>query len=363
MTSMIPLHRDQFTPHGRIILRHGDIAVHAFRYASGVEGLTLNNARGGITVLPYMGQMLWGAAFDGLELGMSSQFDMPRPADTIIGTYGCLGFHSGLLANGVPGPEDTHPVHGEFPTCEIATAELRFGKDARGLFVELWGKRDHVEGFGPHYWAEPTMRFYQDRTMIEWGMKVTNRSAFVMPLQYMAHLNPAFLQGATIHQPAPFTPDRTQVRKAVPAHVVPDPDYLGLIDRLAENPAEMQVLDRDEYQPEQVFYIRDPAVDTDGVAHLMLRRAEGDGIAVGYRPDQFPKLVRWIMANGDAKVAAFALPSTCEPEGRAAELAKGNVIDLAPGASAEFSTCFGYVDAKEAEALAATIKETGEQNV
>lgn len=359
MQSFIPLHPDQFTPHGRIILCHGQITVHAFRYASGVEALSINNARGGVTVLPYMGQMLWGAMFDGLDLGMSSQFDMPRPADTIIGTYGCLGFHSGLLANGVPGPDDTHPVHGEFPTCRIDAAELRFGQDDRGIWVELWGKRDHVEGFGPHYWAEPTLRLYQDSTMLDWGMKVENRSAFPMPLQYMAHLNPAFLRGATIYQPAPYTPDRTQVRRDVPAHVVPDPDYLASIEELAADPGKMRVLDRDEYQPEQVFYIRDPGTDGDGVSHLMLRRPEGDGMALSYRPDQFPKLVRWIMANGDSKVAAFALPSTCEPEGRAAELAKGNVIELAPGAAKAFSLRFGYVTSETADRLAETIARTG----
>ena len=57
-----------------------------------------------------MGQMLWDAAFDGLGLTMKSQFDMPRPAPTIIGTYGCLAFHSGLLRNGVPTAADSHPV-------------------------------------------------------------------------------------------------------------------------------------------------------------------------------------------------------------------------------------------------------------
>ena len=69
--------------------------------------------------------------------------------------------------------------------------------------------------------------------------------------------------------------------------------------------------------------------------------------------------VRWILANGDTKTAAFALPATSEPEGRAAELAKGNVIQLAPGGRAEFQLRFGYVSAPEAEALARLIAETG----
>lgn len=359
MHTSVPLYRDQFTQAGRNILNHGNIRVHAWRYPSGVEALQFTNLRGGLIVLPFMGQMLWEASFDGVDLTMSSQFDQPRPAGTILGTYGCLGYHAGILANGVPGPEDRHELHGEFPTCEIDLSILHTDEDARGPYVELWGRYEHIEGFGPHYEAEPTVRFYQDSTMIDWGMKVHNRSAFAMPLQYMAHVNPAFLPGATIHQPAPFTPDRTQVRHAVPRHVTPNPDYLALLDELAEDPGRMRVLDSDGYNPEQVFYIRDPGTDADGVAHLMLRRPEGDGIALSYRPAQYPILARWILANGDTQVGAFALPATCEPEGRTAELAKGNVIELAPGASAEFSLRFGYVTNDEAGDLARLIAETG----
>lgn len=355
----VPLYHDQFIEAGRAVLHHGQLRVDIWRYPSGVEALQITNTKGHVTVLPFMGQILWDARFAGLDLTMHSQFDMPRPAPTIIGTYGCLGFHSGLLANGVPGQGDSHPVHGEFPTCAMTQAMLFTGEDVRGRWVELWGRRNHVEGFGPHYDAEPTVRLYETETMIDWGMRVHNRSAFPMPLQYMAHLNPAFLPGATIHQPAPFTPDRTQVRRAVPAHVVANAGYLAFIDELAADPGQMRVLDRDSYDPEQVFYIRDPGTDAQGRAHLMLRRPKGDGIALSYRPSQLPKLVRWIMANGDTRVAAFALPATSEPEGRAAELAKGNVIELAPGAQADFNIRFGYVSAPEAEALAALIASTG----
>lgn len=210
----VPLYHDQFIEAGRAVLHHGQLRVDIWRYPSGVEALQITNTKGHVTVLPFMGQILWDARFAGLDLTMHSQFDMPRPAPTIIGTYGCLGFHSGLLANGVPGQGDSHPVHGEFPTCAMTQAMLFTGEDVRGRWVELWGRRNHVEGFGPHYDAEPTVRLYETETMIDWGMRVHNRSAFPMPLQYMAHLNPAFLPGATIHQPAPSRP--TARRSAAP---------------------------------------------------------------------------------------------------------------------------------------------------
>ena len=191
-------------------------------------------------------------------------------------------------------------------------------------------------------------------------MAVENRSFAPMELMYMAHVNFDFLPGARIHQPAPFTPDRTRVRAAVPAHVTPNPDYLALIEALADDPARMETLSEPgRYDPEQVFYVRDPATDAQGWSHLMLRRPEGDGFSLSYRPAQFPKLVRWIFVNGDTEVAAFALPSTCEPEGYLAEKAKGNVRILGSGEVAEFTTRMGYVGRSEAAALAGVIEGAG----
>ncbi|KPW43195.1 putative cytoplasmic protein, partial [Pseudomonas amygdali] len=66
---------------------------------------------------------------------------------------------------------------------------------------------------------------------------------------------------------------------------------------------------------------------------------------------QFEHAARWILHNTDQQVAAFVLPATCEPEGYRAELAKGNVRSLAPGASAEFSVTTGYLNATERRAL------------
>ncbi|MRX51916.1 DUF4432 family protein [Paracoccus sp. S-4012] len=359
MIATVPLHPDQFTPAPRAVARLGGLTATAFRYPTGIAALTLANARGQVEILPFMGQMLWAATFDGHRLGMESQFAAPRLAGTIIGTYGCLGFHSGLLSNGVPTAADDHPVHGEFPTAPMDEAWLELGRDDRGDFIRLGGARDHIEGFGPHYRATPSVTLHDGAAQFDWTMTVENRSAFPMPLQYMAHLNPAWVPGARIHQPAPYTPERTQVRAAVPAHVTPNPEYLALIDALKRDPAAMAALDRDECDPEQVFYIRDPGTDAEGMAHLMLRAPEGHGLALSYRRDQFPKLVRWLLANGDTKVAAFGLPSTCEPEGRAAEAGKGNVISLAPGAGTDFRLRFGLLTTPEAERMAALINDTG----
>ena len=63
-----------------------------------------------------------------------------------------------------------------------------------------------------------------------------------------------------------------------------------------------------------------------------------------------PHTIRWILANSDQRVAAFAMPGTCEPEGYIAEKRKGNVRSLPGGARTVFSTRLGYVDAAHAAA-------------
>ncbi len=71
--------------------------------------------------------------------------------------------------------------------------------------------------------------------------------------------------------------------------------------------------------------------DEAGWAHLAIVHDGGDGFALSYRPAEFPHPVRWLLHDLDEKVAAFALPSTCEPEEYLAERRRGNVQSLGPG--------------------------------
>lgn len=347
MTVTIPLHRDGFGRSPALIVQTDDFTVTGWRTDLGVQIIMVETARGQVQMLPFLGQMLWDASFDGVRLSMSSAFPEPRPATNIVETYGCLAYHSGLLANGCPGPQDDHPLHGEMACAVMDSARLEIGDDETGPFLRLAGHVDHMRGFGPNYRAQPWITLRPD-TMIEMGMAVTNRAALPMELMYMCHVNFAYVAGGRIHQAAPFTPDRTRVRQQVPAHVPASPEYLALLDRLARDPQTSAVLDDAAmWSPEQVFYIERPATDAQGNSLALLERPQGDGFAMSWRPDDFGHLARWILTGEDASVAAFALPSTCEPEGRIAERAKGHVLSLAPGTQRSFVTRFGYATATE----------------
>src|SRR6202162_2381720 len=149
------LRRESFGEKERTAARYGALRASIFRFDTGVEAIRLANARGHVVTLPFMGQMVWSAEFDGVELAMRSMFPVPRPAKIIVETYGCLAYHSGLLRNGVPGASDTHALHGEAPCADIDEIGIACGADARGPWMAVTGARDYAMGFGAHYRATP----------------------------------------------------------------------------------------------------------------------------------------------------------------------------------------------------------------
>ncbi len=355
-STVVQLRRSFFVEAERLFLEAHGLSVRLFRYDSGIEALRLSNSRGHLVVLPFYGQMIWDAVFDGVDLTMANMFDMPRPAAEIVGTYGCFAFHSGLLANGCPGPEDTHPLHGEMPCAPMDTAGLEVGEDAEGPYVAVVGTREYVMGFGSHYVARPRVVLRPDSTLFDIGMAVENLSGAAMDLMYMCHVNFAFVDGGRIVQPAPYTPETTVVRTKVPAHVPRSPAYDALLAALAEDPSVMETTgEPDRYDPEQVFYIRGGGVGPDGRTAQMYKRPEGDAFHIAYDPASLPKTVRWVLVNSDQQVCAFCLPATCEPEGKTAERAKGHVQILPGGETRAFSVRLGYLTAAEAAAAESAI--------
>lgn len=356
MTTTVTLRESHFGEAEYELLRSGALSARPFRYPSGIAAIRLENDRGHLVVLPFMGQMIWDAVFDGVDLGMKDMFAEPRAADTIVGTYGCFAFHSGLLSNGCPSPADTHPLHGEMPCAPMQSASLEIGEDIEGPYLALTGTREWVMGFGDHYRASPRIVLRPGTALFDFGIRVENLASAPMDLMYMAHVNFALLKGGRIVQPAPFDAAHTVVRSVVPGHVRPTPAYLAFIEELARDPSASAVLDRPErYDPEQVFYVRGVRRGADGRTAMMQVTPEGDALTIAWNPDDLPHTVRWIFDNGDQQVAAFALPATCEPEGYLAEKAKGHVRSLAPGAAAAFSVRLGHLDAAEAARVEAEI--------
>lgn len=333
----ITLWRTLFSEQPRTLLENDDFTVTAFRYASGVEGLRVQNTRGHLVILPWLGQMIWDAEFDGRDLTMKNMFSQPLPAKEVVATYGCFAFHSGLLANGCPAPDDTHPLHGEMPCAPMDDAWLELDGDS----LCIGGRYEYVMGFGHHYQAHPSVTLHKDSALFDIAMVVTNLASVPMPLQYMCHMNYAYVEGATFSQNIPD--EAIRPRESIPAHVKPTEQWLAFNQRVQQGEATLKTLSEPQfYDPEIVFFADQLDRYTETPEFRMIA-PDGVTFVTRFASAELNYATRWILYNGDQRVAAFALPATCRPEGFLAAQSSGSLISLAPAQTRHFKVTTGIL--------------------
>lgn len=343
MFSRIALHRETFGETPRDIFSNQHWQVTAEKYPSGVESLTIKSNRLTLEILPYMGQMIWDAHVDGISLRMDNMFTQPYPVKTIQDTYGCFAFHSGLLANGCPAPEDTHPLHGEFPCAPMDDAELILHEDGR---LGLRSRYRYIQGFGHHYLAVPEVTVSPESGVFDISLSVTNLSSYqTMPLQYMCHMNHAFVPGGVMSDN--LGEGAFQLRRTVPAHVTPTPEWEEINRKILAGEYDASSLEGAEaFDPEIVYFADDlPTKTTE--AKFTLTRPDGAAFVTSFNTDEFPVATRWILHNPDQSVSAFALPGTSRPEGFLAAKKAGTLIELEPGKTRSFTVTTGLKSAAE----------------
>lgn len=353
----IHLRKDMFQETAFCLLETDGLSVHLFRYSTGVEAVKLQNDLGYLLILPFMGQMIWDAQFEGHDLKMESMFSEPQNADDILGTYGCYMYHAGILRNGNAdpnAPEDTHALHGEFPCAKAQNAYIELGEN----FVSLTSEYEYIKGFGDHYLATPNVTLFRDSSLFDMEMNVKNLASNPMDVMYMMHMNNAFIQGAKIHQMADFTQENMKIRDVIPSHVTPNQAWLDFMAEAKINPSITEILDQPQsFDPEVVYFIKNLKVDAEGNTHLFMEYPEGGGQYCSYDPSILTHLTRWILHNGDQKVAAFALPGTCDPDGYTSEKKKGHILKLEPSQSFSFHVKAGYMNKEASKAIIKIIKE------
>lgn len=335
MTTRLMLWRELFSEQPCTLLENADFTVTAFRYASGVEGLRVANARGHLVILPWMGQMIWDAEFDGRDLTMRNMFRQPKPAREVVETYGCFAFHSGLLANGCPSPEDNHPLHGEMACAPMDDAWLELDEDS----LRIGGRYEYVMGFGHHYQAQPEVVLRKDSALFDIKMAVTNLASVAMPLQYMCHMNYAYVPDATFSQNVPD--EALTLRESVPAHVKPTEQWLAFNQRILQGEASLDTLNEPHYyDPEIVFFADNLSAWTDK-PEFSMTAPDGTTFVTRFASAELNYVTRWILYNGDQQVAAFALPATCRPEGFLAAQNNGTLLYLEPQQTRTFTVTTG----------------------
>lgn len=334
-TGRVELQREFFKESKKVIFQNEGMNATLFRYPSGVEAIEIFNSRGRMVVLPYMGQMIWDLEFDGADLKMKNMFSQPKKAVSVIDTYGCFAFHSGLIRNGCPAPEDDHDLHGEMPCADMDRAWLEITDNS----ISVCGETEYVKGFGHHYLARPKVEMFIDETFIKMSMQVKNLSSDEMPLQYMCHTNYAYVENAELKQNIPA--DAFKLRESVPAHVKPTAKWLEYNKKLISGEETLHALNQPEmYDPEIVFFADEIDAYTQEAEFEMVS-PEGVTFFTRFSTAEMNYATRWILHNSDQQVGAFVLPATCRPEGFLAAEKSGTLLKLEAGEERSFTVITG----------------------
>ena len=346
-----------FSAREQVLLESGSFSAHTFLFDTGVAGLRLRNETAELVMLPFQGQQIWSATFGGRNVTMKSMFDQPRPTQDYLSTYGGFLLHCGALTIGVPAKEDNHPLHGELPNAVYRKAHIVLGEDAGGSYIGLGGEYQHTVAFTCNYVARPLVKLYAGANRCTIAMTVENLKQTPMELMYMAHVNFRPVDNGRLVYSAACTPETVRVRKSIPSHVRPTPQYLAYLQALQRDPQQHNVLRPDlAFDPEVVFTI-DYQADKEGWAHTMQVHPDGSADYIRHQPAQLDKGVRWICRTLDQDALGMVLPATAEPEGYTAEKAKGHVRLLAGGHSFTCEMEAGVLSADEAEKMAVMIQE------
>ncbi len=335
----------------RPLCQFDEFSVSTFRFDSGVAALRVRNGRGEIVMLPFQGQQIWRARFDRRELTMRSMFDQPIETQAYLETYGGFLIHCGLAGLGAPGPDDTHPLHGELPNAPFQSAWLE--ADPISKCIKVAGTYQHTVAFSTNYRATVETDMSAGAALVDVSIHVENLKRTPMDLMYLGHANFKPVDHGELHYSADYTPATVRVRRSIPSHITPKPGYAEFLAELANDPSGHHVLSPGlAFDPEVVFEI-DMKSDVDGFAHAVQKHPDGTADYVCCRPDQAPLCTRWICRTLDQDGLGIAFPATSGVEGYSVEKAKGRVETLEGGDIWRLDMRLGLLTAAEtAETIA-----------
>ncbi len=355
--SSIALYSHFFNDAEKPLLTFKGLSASLFRYSTGVAALRLVNRVGKLVMLPFQGQQIWDAEFFGRTLTMKSMFREPYPTQEYLRTYGAFLLHCGALTMGVPGKEDSHPLHGELPNAPYQSAHLLLGEDERGAYLGLTGNYQYTVAFNHNYLACPLVKLYENSSRIAISLTVKNLKRTPMDLMYLAHVNFRPVDYAELVYSAPCTPEHVRVRSAIPPHIRPQPGYAEFLNQLRAEPAMHNVLKPDlKFDPEVVFLL-DYAADEQGWGHSMQIHPDGSADFISHRMAELDHGVRWISRTADQDALGINLPATAEPDGYTAAKAKGAVKTLPAGEEVTFMMEAGALTPQEARIMRAKIEK------
>lgn len=344
----IDVREDFFPKNEKIFVDAGELKASLFTFSTGVKAIKLQNSMGYIVILPYVGQMVWDAVFNGRSLKMKNSFEEPKNAKHFLETYGCYVMHCGALAMGCPSPQDKHEHHGELTIAKYDETQIVTGTDERGEYIGVQGSIEYNRAFGDHYMVNPFVRLYKGSGLLDIDFVCHNMSAYNMEFMYMCHINNRSTTGGRIVQTHAWDSETMLLRKTVPQYNEVDQGFLDLQDAIEKDVKMTQTVTEDTvYDPEIVLFLRDPVADKDGFAHYMYVNPDGSADYTSYKPEELPRSVRWMVKHKNWESMGMVLPATAEPEGYLEEKKKGNVKVIPGKGKYSISIKAGYLPADQ----------------
>ena len=348
LLTKIQLQKSHFTENETLFAEHGELSANLFRYPSGVHAIRLKNSVGELVILPYQGQQIWDASMRGRRLTMKSMFDQPYPTTDFLSTYGAFLLHCGATAMGVPGKDDTHPLHGELHNAPYQSAMVIFGSDEKGDYICLTGTYRHTLAFNFNYLAMPLVKLYASSSVFSVSMTIQNLKASSMPLMFLEHVNFLPINGGRLVQTVVCNPENMRVRADIPDFMEVAPGYREFVKVMQEHPEKHLVFNPDlVYDPEMVLFLNYLS-DKTGWAHTMQIHPDGSADLVRHRPKQLNHGIRWICRTPDQDAIGIE-PCTAEGEGFNAEKEKGNMRLLLGGETFTTELEVGVLTVSEAQ--------------
>lgn len=332
------------------LIQNGELCATAFRYESGVCGLKLENECCSMVVLPYMGQQIWFAEFNGRNLTQKSIFDQPLATTKFGDNYGGFLLHCGLTNLNCPGEGEDYPIHGELPFARYQEAYAGIGRDEAGTYLAAGGTFVYRNSQEYHYAYSPQLRLYSKETVAQMHIDIHNRRSSALDYMFMCHMNWLAVEGSRIVYSAPKDKEHISVS---PTEMEGDSPRAAAIreygKRLMENPLIGDVLDSHTqcYDPEMCTAIRYKADDC-GWAHAMEVLPPGDACYVGFDTGKLPYALRWVCRTGDEEGIGIALPTTGTNHSTRYQREHGLYNNLPPHSHDKLRFDFGYLNREQA---------------
>ncbi len=333
----INLKKEFFSDREFVLAEYKNMKAIAFTFSTGVAGLRIENNKGNFVILPFQGQQIWSAEFDGISYGMKTMIKEPLENVQFLKTYGGFLYHCGC--DSVGAPDADHPQHGIVPNAKFQEAYLICDEDENGTYMAVGGTFDNNISFVKRYKFSPLCKLYEDSTVLKFDIQIENLRDNPMEYAYLCHINFKPIDGAKLV----YNGKIKTVHRAIPDDMVPEKKkkLIACMDALEADGTFGDIIGAEGqfYEPEICC-----TVVYDGDRAYTMQYVEGEGAFYETHPTkELPYAIRWAARTATEDSFGMALPATCEHKGYAYAKENGQIKYLPPFGKINFSIEAGWI--------------------